>query len=350
MRFMHIADVHLGARPDVGAPWSGDRGKELWQTFEKCIGEARARKVDLLLIAGDLFHRQPRGRELQEVNTLFSSLSGTIVVLMAGNHDYLKPSSPYWDFPWGENVVCLFDDQCEKIRLPELRTEIYGFSYHQQEITAPLYDALQAGKGDYFKILLAHGGDAQHIPMNKEKLMKAGFDYIALGHIHKPQVYIKNLALYAGALEPIDINDTGPHGFVLGETFRKKVKLTFVELAGRQYRHEEIEVTPEDTSFSLKNKIEERIRREGSQHLYKVILRGQRDPQFLPDCSLYRKCGRILEIQDRTVPAFPLEELKRRYQGQLVGEFIESFGEEPREAVERKALQYGLEALLADLR
>ena len=123
-----------------------------------------------------------------------------------------------------------------------------------------------------------------------------------------------------------------------------------MELAGRQYRHEEIEVTPEDTSFSLKNKIEERIRREGSQHLYKVILRGQRDPQFLPDCSLYRKCGRILEIQDRTAPAFPLEELKRRYQGQLVGEFIESFGEEPREAVERKALQYGLEALLADLR
>ena len=99
MRFMHIADVHLGALPDAGAPWSGDRGKELWQTFEKCIGEARARKVDLLLIAGDLFHRQPRGRELQEVNTLFSSLSGTIVVLMAGNHDYLKPSSPYWDFP-----------------------------------------------------------------------------------------------------------------------------------------------------------------------------------------------------------------------------------------------------------
>ena len=107
MRFMHIADVHLGALPDVGAPWSGDRGKELWQTFEKCIGEARARKVDLLLIAGDLFHRQPRGRELQEVNTLFSSLSGTIVVLMAGNHDYLKPSSPYWISP-GEKTWSAF--------------------------------------------------------------------------------------------------------------------------------------------------------------------------------------------------------------------------------------------------
>ena len=79
-----------------------------------------------------------------------------------------------------------------------------------------------------------------------------------------------------------------------GKTFRKKVKLTFVELAGRQYRHEEIEVTPEDTSFSLKNKIEERIRREGSQHLYKVILRGQRDPQFLPDCSLYRSAAGFL--------------------------------------------------------
>lgn len=37
-------------------------------------------------------------------------------------------------------------------------------------------------------ILLAHGGDSSHIPINQEKLRQAGFDYIALGHIHKPWI------------------------------------------------------------------------------------------------------------------------------------------------------------------
>lgn len=99
MRFMHIADVHLGAAPDHGFLWAKDRGREIWESFRRCIADANEKKIDLLLIAGDLFHRQPEPGELKEVNYLFSTLERTIVVLIAGNHDYLKPSSPYLDFP-----------------------------------------------------------------------------------------------------------------------------------------------------------------------------------------------------------------------------------------------------------
>ena len=35
MRFIHIADVHLGATPDKGFPWSYDRGREIWESFQK---------------------------------------------------------------------------------------------------------------------------------------------------------------------------------------------------------------------------------------------------------------------------------------------------------------------------
>ncbi|MCC8101599.1 MAG: DNA repair exonuclease, partial [Clostridiales bacterium] len=73
---------------------------------------------------------------------------------------------------------------------------------------------------------------------------------------------------------------------------------------------------------------------------------GERHPQFYPDMREYQKCGRILDIEDRTVPAFHLEELKRQYRGQLVGDYIESFGSGPQNSVEQKALEYGLEALL----
>ncbi|MDY3248831.1 MAG: DNA repair exonuclease [Candidatus Choladocola sp.] len=346
MKFMHIADVHLGAAPDHGYLWAKDRGRELWESFRRCIQDANEKKVDLLLIAGDLFHRQPELQELKEVNYLFSTLEKTMVVLIAGNHDYLKRGSAYLDFPWNENVICLFSPECERVRLKELKVEIYGFSYHQQEITEPLYDDLTAEKNEYFKILLAHGGDASHIPMNREQLAGAGFDYIALGHIHKPQIYIKNMAMYAGALEPVDCNDPGPHGYVIGEVHRRQVKLSFEPVCSRQYLQKEIQVTEADTVFSVREKISGTIRACGMQNMYRLILTGQRHPKFRPDIREYMKCGRIVDIQDKTVPAFHLEELRRQYRGQLIGDYIESFGENPRGVIEEKALRYGLEALL----
>lgn len=346
MRFMHIADVHLGAAPDHGFLWAKDRGRELWESFHRCIVDANEKKVDLLLIAGDLFHRQPDAQELKEVNYLFSTLEKTVVVLIAGNRDYLKPSSLYPKFHWNENVICLFEPECERIRLPELRTEVYGLSYHQQEITARMYDEVTAERNEYFKILLAHGGDAEHIPLSKANLLRSGFDYIALGHIHKPQVYIKNLAMFAGALEPIDCNDTGPHGYIIGDVQRKKVKLSFIERAGRQYCHEDVEVTERDTVYSVRGKIAGVIRRCGSQNMYRITLRGQRHPKFRPDIREYMKCGRIVDITDSTVPAFHLEELRRQYGGTLIGDYIDSFGDAPQGLIEQKALAYGLEALL----
>ena len=87
IRFIHLADVHLGAVPDRGCPWSHEREEEIWETFRRVIASVRRDPVDLLFIAGDLFHRQPLLKELKEVNYLFSTIPETRVFLMAGNHD-----------------------------------------------------------------------------------------------------------------------------------------------------------------------------------------------------------------------------------------------------------------------
>lgn len=71
IRFIHLADVHLGAVPDRGCPWSHEREEEIWETFRRVIASVRRDPVDLLFIAGDLFHRQPLLKELKEVNYLF---------------------------------------------------------------------------------------------------------------------------------------------------------------------------------------------------------------------------------------------------------------------------------------
>ena len=80
MRFIHIADVHLGVTPDVGMPWSEKRGKDIWNSFHMVLEEARRQQADLLLIAGDLFHRQPLKRELKEVAAGFAAIPDTEIV------------------------------------------------------------------------------------------------------------------------------------------------------------------------------------------------------------------------------------------------------------------------------
>ena len=125
MKFIHIADVHLGAQPEA-AVYSQSRGRELWESFEKILGVCEDERTDLLLIAGDLFHRQPLVRELKEVNYLFSELTATKVVLIAGNHDHLQKDSNYRSFEWNDNVYPLFGKKLEYVDFPELEVTMNG--------------------------------------------------------------------------------------------------------------------------------------------------------------------------------------------------------------------------------
>ena len=148
MRFIHLADVHLGAVPDRGCPWSEKREEEIWETFRRVIAGIRENPVDLLFIAGDLFHRQPLLRELKEVNNLFSTIPDTRVYLMAGNHDYIKADSFYRDFQWEKNVTFFKNEQPTCVKDEKLDVYVYGLSYEHQEIENPLYDSIHPAEGE----------------------------------------------------------------------------------------------------------------------------------------------------------------------------------------------------------
>ena len=95
MKFLHTADIHLGAKPDAGAAYTQSREKELWNSFQHVVEVCEEAQVDLLLIAGDLFHRQPLLRELKDVSYLLGKLTHTQVVLSAGNHDFINGRKMY---------------------------------------------------------------------------------------------------------------------------------------------------------------------------------------------------------------------------------------------------------------
>lgn len=310
------------------------------------IRTCQQEETELLLIAGDLFHRQPLRRELKEVNGMFAALKNTKVVLIAGNHDYIRKDSYYRTFPWNENVTMLKEETLTCAEFPELELAVYGLSYHAREIREALYEKDRPKRRQKYEILLAHGGDETHIPIHRRELLKQGYDYVALGHIHKPQVLAEDRMIYAGALEPIDINDTGIHGYVAGELTEQGCKTNFVPAALREYRQIEIPVEKKTTGYELAGKIREAIEQGGIQNMYKIRVTGFCDPQIRFDLSGMDPYGNIVEMADETKPAYEFEKLLEQNQDNLLGSYIKSFLGAEENSVEYRALCAGVQALM----
>ncbi len=351
MKFLHISDVHLGATPDSGMPWGSEREKEVWSSFQNIINICNEEQVDLLLIAGDLFHRQPLIRELKEVNYSFSKLVNTQVVLMAGNHDFIGARSNYLNFEWNEKVHPLFDENFDKVELHEMNTEIYGISYHSRDITEPLYDEIHPEENDRIHILLAHGGDEKNIPMNRKKLGSSGFDYIALGHIHKPEIINVKMA-YSGSLEPIDKNEIGERGYILGEITdqgegEKETTIRFIPGCVRQYKRVNLTVNSQSTNGSLLDEVREIIHANGERHIYSFLIQGVRDETIHFDKEEIRRQGNVIEVEDQSVPDYDFDALYRENSDNMIGMFIQKIRENVKQdEIAKKALYYGMEALL----
>ncbi|SFR71440.1 metallophosphoesterase family protein [Anaeromicropila populeti] len=349
MKFIHIADIHYGMMPDAGKPWSENRKKEILQSFYEVLAVCNREKADLLLIAGDLFHRQPLKKELKEVEYGFSKLRNTQVVLMAGNHDYIGQNSYYTQYEWKENVKILQGGEMQSLSFPHFSTTVYGFSYDKRDIIEPRYDSLYAERENEINILLAHGGDEKNIPINVRKLNASNFDYIALGHIHKPQL-ISNKMAYCGSLEPLDINETGPHGYIMGEIIKEgtkaSVNIRFVPCAKREYIHLKVVVEPEMTAFQVYDIIKEEIERNGVNNLYRIILCGFRAIDLEWNFQTIGLLGNIIDVMDETMPNYDFEKLYHENRNNMIGMYIDAIRKSGyADDIADKALYLGLEAL-----
>lgn len=303
-------------------------------------------KADLLLIAGDLFHRQPLLRELKEVNACLGSLSSAQVVLIIGNHDYLKPDSYYRTFHWSENIHPLLDSEIQCVELPEIDTAVYGCSYHTREISERPYISAFAPGRQKHEILMLHGGDERHIPIDSREILGLGYDYVALGHIHKPRELVPGRIAYSGAPEPVDKNDTGPHGCIQGEIDERGCQIRFVPMAVREYRGLDVEVTGDMTGHQVKERLCQMIREQGREHMYKASLTGFRDPDILFDLGSFDVYGNLVELTDKTRPAYDFEKLKQRNQDNILGAFIRELEGAGEDTIEYRALCEGVQALM----
>lgn len=351
MKFIHIADVHLGVTPDKGKPWSDLRREEIVETFDKVLFTAKEENIDLLLIAGDLFHTPPTKQQLKELDYKLSKLPHTRTVIIAGNHDYRRDGGGYDTYTFQSNTICLSGKEAECVYIKELNTCVTGISYDRKEIKEPLYDDLTAQNQDRIQILLAHGGDANHSPINKEMLKWSGFHYIALGHIHKPGVLIPDKMAYAGSLEPIDYTDTGRRGYIYGEILRDEAgeydcHIKWIPLNKRSYIHLSIELRPEYTQTYIMETLEREINRLGDENIYRILIKGRRGEGIHLDFALLMRRFLIYEVINESQGDYNMNRIYQENQDNLLGKFIETMMEHQDDVLYQKALQYGVEAML----
>lgn len=349
MKFIHTGDIHWGMCPDADKPWAKERAQAVKDTFRKIVEKAKELDVDCMFISGDLFHRQPLMKDLKEVNYLFSTIPGVKVILIAGNHDKIRSNSALLSFTWSPNVTWLMDENLTSVYFEDINTEVYGFSYHTTEIKEPRLEDIQVPLNSRIQILMAHGGDPAHLPINFNSLELSPFSYIALGHIHKPRVLAEKKMAYCGSPEPLDMTETGPHGFYTGEIHpvtKKVINLAFVPMAQVQYIPLAVNVTKDTTNMELSARISREIENRGEQNIYRFRIKGMRDPEIEFDLEQLAGQYRICEILDASEPQYDFSALFAEHPSDMIGFFIQALQKEDMSPVEKKALYYGVNALL----
>ncbi|MDD6305648.1 MAG: DNA repair exonuclease [Clostridiales bacterium] len=346
MRFIHIADVHLGVKPDAGKSWSKKREQDIWASFARVIEIAGEKKVDFLLISGDLFHAQPLKKELREVNYLFSRIPETKIILMAGNHDYIRQKSYYLSVEWPKNVYFFQQEEAGHFDFNEENVSIYGLSYWHREIREKLYDRIVPTDLSRINVLLAHGGDSSHIPFGTEQILQNGFDYVAAGHIHKGGWLVPEHAVMAGSLEPTDCNDTGPHGYWMGEIEKERTAVHFYPIKNCEYCHEIYPVTGETAEREIYEWAEKLLGERPTYQYFRLFLKGRRNPDITYDMSRLEQTDRVVDVVEQMELDYNYEKLAAEYGDSLLGAYIRSLQNMPADEVTKKALEYGVNVLL----
>lgn len=310
--FIHAADLHLDS------PFQGLAGapEKLFQaikdsTFtalDNLIEKAVAHRVDFVLITGDLFDHEKQSLKAQIcLRQAFEQLAShdIEVFLSYGNHDYRKGNVHQVEYP---NNVHIFPDEEVRTFLYEKNgrpaAQIYGFSYVDRAVTKNKAKEFVVKDAHVpFHIAMLHGsvqGNAEHdvyAPFQLSDLSSKGFNYWALGHIHKRQVLKEDpYVVYPGNIQGRHRKETGEKGCYLVHLTRTKTNLTFLPLQNIEFTTMEVDVSDINEIFQLEPRIIQRAERIAKNALQLVDLKLHSDTEYLSDWQADGSLDEMLAI------------------------------------------------------
>ena len=234
MRFIHMADVHFDCPFTVLASnetLADQRRLEQRKSFSDAIKYIKENQIPFLFISGDLYEQKYiRKSTIEYINNLFREIENTQIFISPGNHDPFFNNSFYNTFNWNNNVT-IFNSEIKIIKTEE--ADIYGFGFTDFYCENSEIEKINIKNKDKINILVTHGSldasktlDMQYNPLNSNKLKEIGFDYVALGHIHKANYEEnKNNFIYPGSLISFGFDELGEHGFLDVEINKNNLKI-----------------------------------------------------------------------------------------------------------------------------
>lgn len=274
VRFLHIADLHLDS-PFTGLSALSDVVyKELkdaaYKSLTRIVTRAIAEQVDFVLIAGDIYDKEDRSIKAQvqfykEMKRLQEAEID--VFLIHGNHDFLEKDRDVLELPenvftFGETVQCV----TWKGKFGET-VRLYGFSYTERHVREKRLNEFQKqGEAD-FHIALLHGSEetksSEHdvyAPFNLSELKQKGFDYWALGHIHKREILSEQPGVYyPGNIQGRNRKEVGAKGGTIVELSPKGASFEFFETAPVVWDKLQIELEGKVDQTTLFRKLEKSL-------------------------------------------------------------------------------------------
>lgn len=291
VKILHTADLHLGSfRTGV------KHGKsEIENTFLRIINLCKSERIDFLLIAGDLFDTPfVPAEDASRIISAIRQIPDTIVAISPGNHDCACPGSVYLKCSFPENTV-IFNSFMEYRDFPEKGVRLWGAGFTDRFENFALLKANNDCAPDLVNLCVLHGevvsegSSSTYNPVTLSAIEKSGFDYLALGHIHK-RTEIKKFGntfySYSGCPDGMGFDEPGAQGVYIGEVSKTDCRLEFRELSSRKYIIDSVNIDGCENSIEAADKVLEHITRtygeDCNDNLYRISLCGT----LRPDTSL----------------------------------------------------------------
>jgi exonuclease SbcD len=332
LRFLHLADCHLGAAHADFPDRAEARREEVKGTFRAALEWVLdpTRAIDGVLVAGDLFDtRRPDSDTLALVRGLFSRLvaAGRSVVVLPGTHDGIACPDSVWRserFP-GVDVLSSPVPGAPIVRQVQgTKVHFYGAA-HVPGRSPDTFPGFFRAAGDGIHVGLLHGvvpGHAEEASrpgawkLPEAALRDSGLDYLALGHCHQMTEYRfgrGSAAAYCGALEGVAFapGDCGKKSLLLVTISPGSVTLEPVPFSRKTLIDQTIDLAAE----SIKDRDALRaacLARAGSDVLARFTLLGAREFTWDRDAFVAELAERFagLRIADRS--SFEQSSLLRR--------------------------------------
>lgn len=348
MKFIHISDVYLGIQPETNDDWAGKRAKEIEDTFIQVLQACNERDVDLLLIAGNLFAKSPEVADFEWLDEKLQTLTKTRTIIVPGHADYLEADSEAASYRFRSRTVLLPAGRTTNAYLRGINTCVTGFGYAKPEYKGRILEGIEPGRAGAINILIGSAGDKNHMPFDKEVVARKAFDYVALGHYHRPIHILKNRIAYSGSPEPVLHTDQGRHGYIFGEITDDGTNISFTPIAKRSYVTIEVTLRTDITAETVKENLEEQLMKMGQDNIYTIVFRGFAQNEYLPDLTRIKNRFDVYDVVDLTITKADEELLLAENQNNIMGRFIKEMHDSVNidEKIRNKALRYGMEALI----